>query len=135
MRKRKHIRIHFKKFKHYITIKFTIVQKFTIVTGKQSSGKSTLARKMIENLKAVIVSDSKYPGLKEAFEHEPEVIVLDEARAIDIQVISNYLKIGSFTYRPQYNSETITKPFPKVICCTNHDINTDLFPEAEFINL
>ena len=111
------------------------MQNLTIITGKQSSGKSTLASKITENLKAVIISDSKYPNLKEAFDEEPEVIVLDEARSIDIQVISNYLKIGSFTYRPPYQNQTISKPFPKVICCTNQSINIELFPEAEFIHL
>ncbi|MDQ2718206.1 MAG: virulence-associated E family protein [Bacteroidota bacterium] len=112
------------------------MKEVTIITGKHASGKTTLARKMTENLNAVEILKPDYQSIKSAMEDEPDVIILEDATRETIKEIYMYAQKQSFTYRPAYAREMITKPFPKVICCTQQSINKqNKFPGAEFINL
>ena len=113
--------------------------QLTIITGKQNSGKSTLARKMTEGKKTFIVNSTIGNGNMADLEQDTEFILLDEYQN-DMQSmkrITSWILENEIRIRQPYHENAESFKTPHFIICSQTCVKV---PEAiksltELINL
>lgn len=101
------------------------MQKVTIITGAQGSGKTRLAWKMALAEAKKIVESSDLLGINEILEAETEVIILDgwhSASPLHTQETFDFCQKPQYTFRPLFARKPITIDRPRIII-TSHSIS------------
>lgn len=93
------------------------MSQITVITGRQSSGKTSLAMEMSSNKNAIWASNFNYQLLKDYLTDETQVIILDEIQNFTetIRNLEFYMRQGFVLIRKPFTNFSISFPFPEII--------------------
>ena len=111
------------------------MKKVTIITGEHASGKTTLAKKLCENKKAVWLSSLDIEKVREV-EFDTEIIVIDGLAIEDMEKLKMLITTETFIATPKFKKEFFMER-PEVIVTTNCFTKEDFIQRQhiEFIEM
>ena len=109
------------------------MNNLTIITGKQGSGKSTKAKEITANKKALWLTELQ-PGWVKELQDETEVVILDECNwTRDKMSIMDLISQTTISYRKPYEKEKTTRKTPYFIICTNDKVTNETVTKGTVI--
>ena len=98
------------------------MNKVTIFSGPQHSGKTTQARELTKQKNAVwLFKDCPESHHHKHITQDTDIVVFDEIRPFDIAYIAEFAAKEFISFRPNKAAATITMERPEILICTNLD--------------
>lgn len=116
------------------------MQHLTIITGKQGSGKSSLAFKMTSTKNAVWVNRLSERLLRNYLTEKTEVIILDEIADLPgtVRTLESMIKKGFIRVSTPEQNVSITREIPEIILvsqCGKENISEFILKNSNIISL
>ncbi len=100
------------------------MNKVTIFSGPQNSGKTTQALELTKQKNSVwLFKDYHHGRHQKHISQDTEIVVFDEIQPFDIGYIAAFAAKEFITFRPHNATSVITMPRPEILICTNLDAN------------
>jgi predicted P-loop ATPase len=94
------------------------MKKVTIITGKQGTGKTILAKKLCENKKSIWF-DSLENNFEKQIDIDTESIVIDGLSCSSMPAVKKLITAKTLVFRPSYSKNAIKMERPEVILISN----------------